>query len=53
MAPTPSKRKAAERAPEQNKDTDRRSRETPKDLWDITPDSEVDSRAIITDWASI
>ena len=48
-APTP---RRAERADE-TQETDRRQRETPKDIWDVAPDADVDTRAIITDWASI
>lgn len=37
---------------ERSRDAEARS-ETPKEIWEVGPDPDVDQRPIITDWASI
>ena len=43
----------AEKKTEERAAHDQRQRENQQDIWDIGTDAEVDSRVIITDWASI
>lgn len=49
----PKKSAKPEMKNEERSATEKRSRETPRDIWDISPDAETDQRFIITDWASI
>ncbi|WP_168223005.1 hypothetical protein [Oceanicola sp. D3] len=49
----PKKSGKPETKTEERSAVDTRRRETPRDIWDIKPDADVDERFIITDWASI
>ncbi|WP_213545239.1 hypothetical protein [Vannielia litorea] len=49
----PKKSAKPEMKNEERSATSRPTRETPRDIWDIRPDAEVDDRFVITDWASI